>query len=343
MIRLCLVTLRRYTADFQGGWNGRREAVNQRVLKAIVGLVLAIVVVAVGYVAVQRWTTAGGERRIAVVLASSDNPFWIDVRRGAEDAAAELAGKYKVSIAAAPGTNAQAQVDFIRNFYDRKEVDALVLGPASSSAPIGALDRYSASNIPIVVIDSELKADEIASHRITIAAFIGSNNVQGGERAAEAMASALKGPTKRVLLIKGSQVHQSALDRAAGFEEGARKAGLEVIAADGEWLFERAQQVTTARLSRGRLDGIFASNDVMALGAVAALKAMNTPRDAWPVVIGYDATKDALQAIERGEMYKSIQQDARLMGKEGVLAAVAALNKDPSLQKRRLLDVKAVP
>jgi ribose transport system substrate-binding protein len=317
--------------------------VNQAKIRTIVVLALAVVALGVGYVIVQRWAASGSEPRIAVVLASSDNPFWIDVRRGAEDAAAELSGKYKVSIAAAPGVNAQAQVDFIRNFYDRKEVDALVLGPASNSAPIGALDRYSASNIPIVVIDSELKADEVASHHITISAFIGSNNVRGGERAAEAMANALKGPTKRVLLIKGSQVHQSALDRAAGFEDGARKAGLEVVAADGEWLFERAQQVTMARLSRERLDGIFASNDVMALGAVAALKAMNMQRDSWPVIVGYDATKDALQAIERGEMYKSIQQDARLMGKEGVLASVKALNKDPSLQKRTLLDVKAVP
>lgn len=277
------------------------------------------------------------------MLPSSDNPFWIEVRRGAEDAQRDLAKKYTVSIAAAPGMNAQTQVDFIRNFYDRDKVDAIVLGPASGSAPIGALVPYSTSKIPIIVIDSELNPDDVARHNIKIAAFIGSNNVQGGLKAVEAMAKALSGPSKRALLIKGSQVHQSALDRAAGFEAGAREVGIEVTAVDGEWSFERAQQVTTARFSREHFDGIFASNDVMALGAVAGLKISNVKPDTWPIIIGYDATADALQAIQRGEMYKSIQQNARLMGKEGVLSAVKALEKDPTLAKKTLLDVKAVP
>jgi ribose transport system substrate-binding protein len=312
-----------------------------RKLAALLGIV-ALSSLAI-FLIQQKWSKVTAAPKIAVVLPSSDNPFWIEVRRGAEDAQKELAEKYSVLIAAAPGMNAQTQVDFIRNFYDRDKVAALVLGPASGSAPIGALVPYSTSKIPIIVVDSELNADEVARHNIQIAAFIGSNNVQGGVKAAEAMAKALAGPSKRALLIKGSQVHQSALDRAAGFEEGARKAGLEVTPVDGEWLFERAQQVTTARFSREHYDGIFASNDVMALGAVAGLKIANVRTDAWPIIIGYDATADALQAIQRGEMYKSIQQNARLMGKEGVLSAVKAIEKDPTLPKKILLDVKAVP
>jgi ribose transport system substrate-binding protein len=311
--------------------------------RVLIALLLGIALLGVGYLTKTRLSTVTAEPRIAVVLPSSDNPFWVEVRRGVEEAEKELAGKYKILIAAAPGLNAQTQVDFIRNFYDRDRVDALVLGPASGSAPIGALVPYSTSKIPIVVLDSELNSNELAKHNIQVAAFIGSNNVQGGFKAAEAMAKAFTGSSKRALLIKGSQVHQSALDRAAGFEDGARKAGIEVTGVDGEWLFERAQQVTTARFSREHFDGIFASNDVMALGAVAGLKIANAKPDAWPIIIGYDATADALQAIQRGEMYKSVQQNARLMGKEGVLFAVKALEKDPTLAKKTFLDVDVVP
>lgn len=311
--------------------------------KAAIVALLSIGVLAVAYHIYHRWTIDEKEFRIAVVLPSSDNPFWVEVRRGVEEARSELAGKYKVAIAAAPGMNAQTQVDFIRSFYDRKDVDALVLGPASGTAPIGVLAQYSASRIPIVVIDSELNADDVANHQIRIAAFIGSNNMQGGVKAADSMASGLTAPSKRVLLIKGSQVHQSAIDRAGGFQDGASKAGLEVVAVDGEWLFERAQQLTIARFSRERFDGIFASNDVMALGAVAGLKAVGISKEMWPKIIGYDATSDAMQAIQRGEMYKTIQQDAKLMGRLGVMSAARALEKDPSLERKKLLDVRVVP
>lgn len=311
--------------------------------RAAIALVFLALLLAGGSFIYLRWSDQSREPRIAVVLPSSDNPFWIEVRRGVDDAKKQLEGKYRVAVAAAPGVNAQTQVDFLRGFLDRKEVDALVLGPASNSAPIGVLERYAAAKIPIVVIDSELESKEIAVRRIDIASFIGSDNFQGGQTAAQAMAAKLGGPSKRVLLLRGSQVHQSAIDRAAGFEDGARKAGLDVVAADGEWLFERAQQVTSGRVAREKIDGIFASNDVMALGAVAGLKSSGVQRDAWPVVIGYDATSDALQAIQRGEMFKSIKQDPRLMGREGVLSAVMALEKNPTLVKKRMLGVTVAP
>ena len=77
----------------------------------------------------------------------------------------------------------------------------------------------------------------------------------------------------------------------------------------------------------------------MALGAVAALKAKNTSTSNWPVIVGFDATRDGLTAVTKKEMYATIQQDASGLGERGVMAAVKALNHDPSLLPRDMLQV----
>ncbi|MCP6768647.1 substrate-binding domain-containing protein, partial [Klebsiella pneumoniae] len=80
-----------------------------------------------------------------------------------------------------------------------------------------------------------------------------------------------------MLLLEGLPVHQSAIDRASGF---MRAAGdhLAVVSVNGEWSRDKAQEIVASRFSRERFAGIFGSNDEMALGAIAALKALHINR-----------------------------------------------------------------
>jgi ribose transport system substrate-binding protein len=278
--------------------------------------------------------------RIVVILPSPTNPYWVEVRKGVDDEAAILSDKYLVEAQSSLDMDATSQIDLLNSYLTHHDVDALVLGPASDTQTVTAVAEYSALGTPVVVIDTELNSKEVSTNHVKIAAFIGSDNIDGGHKAADTIADALKGSkSKRVLLIEGSRVHQSAIDRADSFKEAAAKRGLEVAPVDGKWKRDLAQEIVNSQFAHGHFDAIFASNDDMALGAVAALKTLGIKPDAWPVIVGFDATHDGLSAVSDREMYATIQQDAHELGKRGVIAAVKALNRDPSLLPRDMLQV----
>jgi len=156
--------------------------------------------------------------RIVVILPSPSNPFWIEVSRGADQMKAELKGRYEVDVQSSLDMDASSQNELLNAYLDRNTVDALVLGPASDSETVPTVAKYSALHKPIVLIDTELNPSALQNNDVHIDAFIGSDNVEGGKKAANGMFQALqskKGST--VLVIEGSLVHQSAIDRTRGF------------------------------------------------------------------------------------------------------------------------------
>ena len=66
------------------------------------------------------------------------------------------------------------------------------------------------------------------------------------------------------------------------------------------------------------IQGVFAQNDEMALGAVKALQAAGL-KDV--IVVGFDATDDAMNAVKAGTMAATVQQQPELIGQYGIQAA----------------------
>ncbi len=304
-------------------------------LAAIVGLV------ALSVLAYRSFMNAPELPKVVVVLPSDRNPFWLEVRRGAEAAAKDLHDEVQVSVTASNDQDATSQNAILDNLHARHEADALVFGPANDHTSVPKVAKFLKENIPVIVIDTELNKQALQEERVATTAFLGSSNVDGGEKAAREMNTELvnRGSLRKVLLIQGSFVHQSAIDRAAGFTKVATELGLEIEEVKGEWRRDRAQELTSSLFARGRLGGIFASNDDMALGAIAALKGLNLAKEEWPVIIGFDATAEAIDAIKSGEMHASIRQDASKMGEEGVRRALRALRNDKTLETYELLPV----
>ncbi|HVD78814.1 MAG TPA: substrate-binding domain-containing protein, partial [Vicinamibacteria bacterium] len=73
--------------------------------------------------------------------------------------------------------------------------------------------------------------------------------------------------------------------------------------------------------------GVFATNDQMALGAMEALDARGLRGKV--AIVGFDATKEAVQATVDGKLAGSVAQNPRAMGQKGVEAALAALDGRP--------------
>jgi ribose transport system substrate-binding protein len=311
-------------------------------IKDHAALTISVAVLVVLALTVWWWIVRSPKpRQVAVVLPMADNPFWREVRRGAEEAQIDLGPKYHVAIDDTSALNAGTQIEVMDRFLSQN-VSALVLGPASDTETVPMVAKYSALKIPIVVIDTELSKTLLAQNKVSVGAFLGSDNVDGGRKAATVIAEALGVGTHTVLLIHGNPVHQSALDRAAGFEEVAKKDNFGIDDLNADWSRERAEEMVSSRLARGRVEAIFACNDDMALGAVAALRnhAISPGSTQWPIIVGFDATRDGLAAVASGEMYASVKQDAHKLGYEGVMRAVRLINGDKNVPAREFFSVE---
>lgn len=282
-------------------------------------------------------------KQLVVFLPSIENPFWLDVRSGVELAAKEYADDYDIRILTTSTTEGADQVEQLRTTLDRGGVSGIVLAPTNDRAPIPTIAQFNRKGIPVVLIDTDLEKAAADKAGAKWDAFIGSDNRLGGRIAAATMIEGLSNSQspKKVLLLKGSYVHQSAIDRAEGFIEGAT-GKLEVLERDGEWSRQRAAEITSSVISRDSIVGIFASNDDMALGAIAALKQSNVKAENWPIVVGFDATSDAQAAIATGLMYGSVRQQAAEMGKQGVAELVALVEGNGQPGRRTFVPVDVV-
>lgn len=115
--------------------------------------------------------------------------------------------------------------------------------------------------------------------------------------------------------IIGQQETQSALDREIGFKEEMKKHSNIKIALvlNGGGVRDRALKAADDMLQgTPGLNAIFGINDDSALGALSAAEARGR-NDL--VIVGYDATPEAVQAIERGSALKAdVAQQPRDLG-----------------------------
>ena len=115
-----------------------------------------------------------------------------------------------------------------------------------------------------------------------------------------------------------------------------------IIEKTANWDRRQARTTVEALYASGqRFDGVFAANDEMALGALEGWQISGS--DMKPVIVGFDAIKDALKQINDGQLYASIAQDPAKMGKSAAQALMDIIEKHDSVVFKRVpIDVKAI-
>lgn len=261
-------------------------------------------------------TSDGADDAPTVTLAVStlNNPFFISLRDGAQEAAAEAGVTLEVVDAQ---NDAATQQNQLANAATQG-VDAVVINPVDSEAAAAAITPVQEAGIPVIAVDRAVEGKDVDS-------TIASDNVAGGRQAAEALAEAI-GEKGKVIVLQGVAGTSASRDRGQGFEEGISAfPGIEVVAKQPA-NFDRAQGLDVAtNLLQSNPDvvGIFAENDEMALGAIQAL---GDRAGSEVFVVGFDGTDDALAAIEDGTMHATIAQQPAELGRAGVEQAVAVIN-----------------
>ena len=258
---------------------------------------------------------------IAVIPKGQVHVFWQTVRAGAEAAAREAAVTVVWS-APQVETDFSGQASIVEDFVNRK-VAAIVLAPSHQKSLVPAAERAVAAGIPLVVIDSRLDSDAVAS-------YVATDNAQGGVLAARAMGKALGG-TGKVAIVGIAAGAGSGIERETGFQDTIRKEfpGIQVVGlqyTDSDRT--KALAVAEDFLTRySDLAALFGSNESSAVGAFRAVE--NRGLKGKVKVVGFDASSDLLQGLRDGVVDALIVQNPYRIGYEGVRAAVAAARKQP--------------
>ncbi len=234
------------------------------------------------------------------------NPFRIAETQSIKDEAAKL-GITNLLV-----TNAQSdlnkEISDIKGMIDQG-AQALIISPLNSEGLDPALDYAKEKQVPVMTIDRFLTTKTACSDYI---GWIGSDFVEQGRRAAAAMIRETGGTCNLAILLGAAGVNVTD-DRNAGFHEGiADTPGIKVVAEQAADFERQKGQTVTEQLITANPDinCIYAHNDEMALGAVAALKAAGyNPGDV--KIITIDGTQGAVQGIIDGWISGVIESNPR--------------------------------
>lgn len=299
----------------------------KKTFRAALAIVCAGTLMA-GTVACGSTSSSGGDK-VALLVSTLNNPFFVDLRDGAQAAAKDLGVDLMVSDAQNDSSTQQNQAQNAQS----QGAKAVIINPVDSDAASPAVAPLLSSNLPVISVDRSVTGEDVTSH-------IASDNVAGGAQAADELAKAV-GEKGKVIILQGTPGAASTRDRGDGFKKEIKKySGIEVVA-EQTANFDRAEALyVTTNLMQSNPDvvGIYAENDEMALGAIQSL---GSKAGVDVKIFGFDGTEDGLKAVSNGTMVGTIAQQPKELGKKAVEAAVKAI-KGESVEKTESIEVKTV-
>lgn len=277
-------------------------------MKKILSIILMVIMSAMTLVGCQQKSDSN-IKKIGFIVSTLNNPFFVDLKSGIEERAKELG--YEVVVLDSQNDPAKE----VSNMEDLtvKDVDIVLLNPVDSDSAVASVMIANNYELPVVTVDRAANGGNVVTH-------IASDNEVGGAMAAEYLIEKLGGKGN-IVELEGTAGSSAARDRGKGFDDRIEESDMKIIAkqiAD----FDRTQGLTVMEnilQSKNDIDAVFAQNDEMALGAQKALEDMGM-KDV--LIVGFDATDDAVEAVKKGTMAATVAQQPLLIGE----AAVDAVN-----------------
>ena len=261
--------------------------------------------------------------KIALVMKSLANEFFKTMAEGARTHHDQHADQYELEVVGIRNElDVAEQIQFVELIVARK-VDAIVIAPADSKALVPVCKRAMDAGIIVVNIDNKFDEAVLADKAVKIP-FVGPDNRKGARLAGEYLAQRLK-PGDDVAIIEGAPNTFNGIQRKLGFEDAMKSAGMNIVASQsGYWEMEKANQVVASIITAHRqLRAVLCSNDSMALGALAALKAAGRANDV--LVVGFDNISAVQKLLKTGEIVCTIDQHADKLAIYGIEYAVEML------------------
>jgi ribose transport system substrate-binding protein len=265
----------------------------------------------------------GGNKQLTLIAGVKGDEFYITMNCGAQAEAKKEGASLNFQ---GPNEFAADQQTPIVNAVAAKKPDAVLIAPTDTKAMYAPIKQLADGGSKVVLVDTTLDNPGVAVSQIA------SDNEGGGRVAAETLAKLIGGPGKVFVVNVKPGISTTDL-RAKGFEEGAKKAGLDYL---GQQFSQddpaKAASIVKSILARNPdLKGIFATNLFSAEGAASGLKEAGKLGSV--KIVGFDAGPKQVQDLKDGLVQALIAQRPAEIGKLGVQQAVAALDDKPTKEK----------
>ncbi|MBW8271005.1 sugar ABC transporter substrate-binding protein [Caldovatus aquaticus] len=254
---------------------------------------------------------AASRPRLAVFVKNGENPNYRAFLLGAARAAAAHGARILPQVPSTPDDPVE-QAALVRRALREIRPDAILFAPADDRAMEGPVAELNAAGIPLVGFVNRMRGRFVS--------FVGADD-EAMARAAAARLIAALGGAGRVALIEGPETAPTSRDRGRGFRaEIARHPGIVLLgSAPGRYLRRGGYAAMRALLAaHPRIEGVIATNDSMALGALDALEEQGRRA----LVVGNNGIPEAVRAVGEGRLLATMDYDGFRMG---ALAALAAL------------------
>jgi LacI family transcriptional regulator len=215
----------------------------------------------------------------------------------------------------------------IRQILHNGLVDGVVVTSTLMDDPI--VNSLYESKMPFVLI---------GRHPVLDVNYVDVDNVQGSY---EATRHLFKVGRKRIAIITGPQDQVSGYDRFQGYLKAIRECGLPFdpgLVADGKYSETSSYSAMMSLISH-RPDGLFACSDMMAMGAMRALREahLRVPDDV--AVVGYD---DLSSSVRMQPPLTTVHQSINELGRTAVETLIEVIGQKEAKTHHIILPVELV-
>lgn len=285
-------------------------------------------------------STSGSSRStnytFVLIVGVKGDPFYVTMQKGAQAMADKLGVKLLVDGPAQFSATLQAP---IVDAYIAKKVDVMIIAACDKQAMIAPLQNANNAGIKVISVDTFIGNGDYVNGPVTFPlSYIGSDNVQGGKIAGDALIKAIgnKGGIYIENVIPGVSTTDQ---RQQGCEQAiqATNGAVTFVGAnyDNDSAATASQQVSSllASTKGSQVSGIFGTNLFSAEGAAQAVK--NANKQGQIKIANFDAPQEAINDLKNGAVDLVIAQKPAEMGSTAVQYGVDALTgKTSSIQKR---------
>jgi ribose transport system substrate-binding protein len=263
--------------------------------------------------------------KVALVMKSLANEFFLTMETGAKDYQAHNSGKFDlITNGIKDETDTANQIRIVEQMIVSK-VDAIVLAPADSKALVPVVKKAVDAGIIVVNIDNKLDTDVLKSKDLNVP-FVGPDNRKGAKMVGDYLAKRLKSGDE-VGILEGVSTTTNAQQRTAGFKDAMQTVGAKIVSVQsGEWEIDKGNAVASAMLNEyPNLKALLAGNDNMAIGAVSAVRAAG--KQGKVLVVGYDNINAIKPMLKDGRVLATADQYAAKQAVFGIDTALKALSE----------------
>ena len=244
-------------------------------------------------------------KKIAVVISTLNNPWFVVLGESAAERARELG--YEATIFDSQN-NTSKEAEHFENLI-AAGYSAVLFNPTDSEGSVSNVKRAKQAGVPVFCMDREVNSLDAATSQIISDSFSGC--VELGEYFVRQLNK--KGKYVELLGLVGDN---NTWNRSKGFHSVVDHfPDLKMVAQQSaDFDRSKAMEVLESVLqSNPDIDAVFCGNDAMAMGAYQALVAAGKADKV--MVFGFDGSDDVLNAIKEGKIKATVMQSPKKMAR----------------------------